>query len=127
MPIDITVRPAAGRQLVERYGDGGFIVSGVRWSGSVLIFPDRTVAWPVADTAAIDAATLAPVIACSPRPRILVVGCGRSFLPRPPGLDDALRQAGTGVEWMDTGAACRTYNVLLLEDRDVAAALIAVE
>jgi uncharacterized protein len=38
-----------------------------------------------------------------------------------------MREAGIGVEWMDTGAACRTFNVLLLEDREVAAALIAVE
>ena len=127
MPIDITVRPAAGRQLVERYGGGGFTVSGIRHVGSVLIFPDRTLAWPVAEAAAIDAATLAPVIACAPRPRILVVGCGRAFAPRPDGLDAAMREAGIGVEWMDTGAACRTFNVLLLEDREVAAALIAVE
>ena len=39
----------------------------------------------------------------------------------------ALREAGIGVEWMDTGAACRTFNVLLLDDRDVAAALVAVD
>ena len=59
--------------------------------------------------------------------RILVVGCGRAFTPKPPHLDAELRAAGIGVEWMDTGAACRTFNVLLLEDREVAAALIAID
>ena len=127
MPIDITARPAAGRQIVERYGDGGFTISGVRHSGSVLIFRDRTLAWPIREAADIDAAALQPALAGETRPRILIIGCGRSFVPGPPGFDEALRQAGTGVEWMDTGAACRTYNVLLLDDRDVAAALIAVE
>lgn len=127
MPIDITVRPAAGRQIVERYGGGGFTVSGVRHKGSVLIFPERTLAWPISEAAAIDAASLAPVTALAPRPRILVVGCGRSFAARPEGLDAAMRDAGIGIEWMDTGAACRTFNVLLLEDREVAAALIAVD
>lgn len=127
MPIDITVRPAAGRQIVERYGGGGFTVSGVRHKGSVLIFPERTLAWPISEAAAIDAASLAPVTALTPRPRILVVGCGRSFAARPEGLDAAMRDAGIGIEWMDTGAACRTFNVLLLEDREVAAALIAVD
>ncbi|HYN38216.1 MAG TPA: Mth938-like domain-containing protein [Rhodospirillales bacterium] len=127
MPIDITVRPAAGRQLVERYGGGGFTVSGVRWPGSVLIFPDRTIAWPVAEAAGIDATALAPVLTAASRPRILVIGCGRGFSPRPEGLDMAMRDAGIGLEWMDTGAACRTFNVLLLEDREVAAALLAVE
>ena len=127
MPIDITVPPAAGRQVVERYGGGGFTISGVRWSGSVLILRNCTVSWPVADAAAIEPAVLAPVLAAVPRPRILVVGCGRGFAPRPEGLDAAMREAGIGVEWMNTGAACRTFNVLVLEDRDVAAALIAIE
>ena len=49
----------------------------------------------------------------------------RAFAPRPEGLDAALRAAGITLEWMDTGAACRTFNVLLLDDREVAAALIA--
>lgn len=127
MPIDITVPPAAGRQIVERYGGGGFIISGVRWAGSVLILRNRTLGWPVADAGAIEPASLEPVLAAEPRPRILVLGCGRGFVPRPEGLDVAMREAGIGVEWMNTGAACRTFNVLVLEDRDVAAALIAVE
>lgn len=127
MPIDITARPAAGRQIVERYGDGGFTISGVRHSGSVLIFRDRTLAWPVREAADINAASLRSALAREAQARILVIGCGRSFVPRPASLEGALRQSGTGIEWMDTGAACRTYNVLLLEDRDVAAALIAVE
>lgn len=127
MPIDITVPPAAGRQIVERYGGGGFIISGVRWTGSVLILRNRTVGWPVADTGAIEPAALEPVLAAVPRPRIVVLGCGRGFMPRPEGFDAAMREAGIGVEWMNTGAACRTFNVLVLEDRDVAAALIAIE
>lgn len=127
MPVDITVPPAAGRQVIERYGSGGFLIAGVRWSGSVLIFADRTVNWPVTEAGAIDAGALAPVFEEARRPRILVIGCGRGFAMRPEGLDAALREAGIGVEWMDTGAACRTFNVLLLDDREVAAALLAVD
>ena len=126
MPVDITVPPAAGRQVIERYGGGGFLIAGVRWAGSVLVFSDRTVSWPITAVGDIDAAALAPVIDAARRPRILVIGCGRSFAARPLGLD-VLRDAGIGVEWMDTGAACRTFNVLLLDDRDVAAALLAVD
>ena len=127
MPIDITVPPAAGRQIVERYGGGGFIISGVRWTGSVLILPNRTLGWPVSEAGAIEPAALEPVLAAEPRPRILVVGCGRGFAPPTEGLEAAMREGGIGVEWMNTGAACRTYNVLVLEDRDVAAALIAID
>ncbi len=60
-------------------------------------------------------------------PEILLVGCGPCFLAEPAGLRAALREAGAVLEWMDTGAACRTFNVLLAEDRRAAAALIAVE
>ena len=58
---------------------------------------------------------------------ILLVGCGARFGPAPAGLARTLRAAGVALEWMDTGAACRTFNVLLAEDRLAAAALIAVE
>ena len=58
---------------------------------------------------------------------ILIVGCGRAFQLPPKGLKDGLGELGLVLEWMDTGAACRTFNVLLAEERAVAAALIAVE
>ena len=58
---------------------------------------------------------------------ILVVGCGAPFEPPPSGLREGLSEKGVVLEWMDTGAACRTFNVLLAEDRACAAALIAVE
>ena len=76
--------------------------------------------------AAIGLETLAPLLACVPPPRILVVGCGPRFVAPPAGLAAALRRHEIGLEWMDTGAACRTFNILLLEDRPVAAALIAI-
>lgn len=123
----ITVNSGGGRQLIEKYGSGGFRIAGVRHAGSVLVLPDRTFAWAVGAAEAIDAASLAPLLQRQPPPRVLIIGCGRSFAPRPEGLNEAMRAAGVGVEWMDTGAACRTFNVLLLEDREVAAALIAVE
>jgi uncharacterized protein len=124
---EIPPKSPAGRQLIESYGGGGFRVAGVRHSGSVLIFPDQTLEWPVGDAADISMASLSEVLRRAESVRILVVGCGRALAPKPPKLDADLRAAGISVEWMDTGAACRTFNVLLLEDREVAAALIAVE
>jgi uncharacterized protein len=123
----ITANAPGGRQVIDRYGDGGFRIAGVRHSGSVLVLPDQTLPWPVTAASQVDASSLAPLLQRQPPPRILIVGCGASFEPRPAGLDEALRTAGVGIEWMATGAACRTFNVLVLEDREVAAALIAVE
>jgi uncharacterized protein len=123
----ITPKSSAGRQLIESYGGGGFRVAGLRHSGSVMIFPRETLAWPVANAAEISLATLRPVLTQADRTRILIVGCGRNFAPRPVDLHSELRAEGINLEWMGTGAACRTYNVLLLENREVAAALIAVD
>ena len=125
--MGITAKPSAGPQLIESYGGGGFRVAGVRHSGSVLIFPEETVTWPITDANAISVASLQPFLQRADRARILVIGSGRSFSPRPAALDSELRAAGIQLEWMDTGAACRTFNVLILEGREVAAALIAVD
>ena len=58
---------------------------------------------------------------------ILIIGCGAKFIAPPEDLRDQLKIRGYSLEWMDTGAACRTYNVLLIEERDAVAALIAVD
>ena len=58
---------------------------------------------------------------------ILLVGCGRDLRPLPAALRSVLRDARISADPMSTGAAVRTYNVLLAEDRAVAAALIAVD
>ena len=104
-----------------------FRIAGEVHEGSVLILPDRTLAWAARDTGGITTESLAPVFAAVATAAILVVGCGPAFLPSPKGLRESLKDRGLVLEWMDTGAACRTFNVLLAEDRHCAAALIAVE
>ena len=125
--LDITPRVGPGRQLIERYGNGGFRVAGVRYQGSVLVFPERTLLWPVRRAEDIDAQSLADITAAAAEVQILMVGCGATFQAPPPDLSAALRGSKIALEWMDTGAACRTFNVLLIEGRSIAAALIAVD
>ncbi len=125
--LDITPLVASGRQLIQGYGGGQFRVAGQVFSGSVLVFPERTLAWPVREPAAITPASLDAVTGGDGSTEILLVGCGARFMPAPAELTRALRAAGVALEWMDTGAACRTFNVVLGEDRRAAAALIAVE
>ena len=123
MSLDITPKTPAGRQIVQAYGEGGFRITGQGYEGSVLVFLGRTEAWSGELT--VDA--LSAVIEASDRPEILVVGCGPSFTLPPEDLRVALKAHGVVLEWMDTAAACRTYNVLAIEERAVAAALVAVE
>jgi uncharacterized protein len=124
--VDVTPMVPAGRQVIESYGDGRFRVTGVAYEGSILVFPDRVVDWPLADIGELGLDRLADVLASDPPVDVLLIGCGERARPVPPTVKKALREAGVGAEPMDTSAACRTYNVLVAEDRRVAAALIAV-
>ncbi len=125
--FDLTPITAPGRQLIDGYGDGGFVVDRVRYKGSVLVFPDRSLDWHVGGLADLTLPSLDAVIETASQIDILIIGCGPAFTVEPNGLRRGLRDHGIVLEWMDTGAACRTYNVLLAEDRRLAAALIAVD
>jgi uncharacterized protein len=122
---DITPQLPSGRQVIQGYGEGGFRIAGQRHAGSVLVFPERTLPWPVTAVSSITLLSLQPVLAAA-GVRVLLIGCGAHMTRLDPALRQELRAAGIGVEAMDTGAACRTFNVLLAEARAVAAALIAV-
>ncbi len=121
--MDLTPLVPAGRQVIERYGPSGFRVSGVIYRGPVLVFPDGALPWRIAGPAAISAEALAPVVEHG-GVQILLLGLGRRMSPVAAALRASLRKAGIVLDAMDTGAACRTYNVLLAEDRPVAAALL---
>ena len=115
------------RRVIEAYGDGGFRIGGEIYRGSILVVPDGAQAWPITAVADLTVDSLAPILAVEPVPAILLIGCGKGAALIPPALRQALRAKGVVIDAMDTGAACRTYNVLLSEERRVAAALIAVE
>ena len=113
-----------GRKTVTAYGDGGFRIAGERIAGSVIVFPARAIPWPVAAVAEVGLESLAPVVAGGVE--ILLLGCGRAAAPVGRDLAAALRRHGIAIDAMTTGAACRSFNLLVAEERAVAAALIAV-
>jgi uncharacterized protein len=117
---DITPLIPAGRKLITAYGDGGFKIAGEAFTGSVLVFPEQVLPWD----AALTVESLAPVAAG--KAEILLIGGGRAMPFIEPDLRAQLRRAGVVIDAMDTGAAARTFNVLLAEGRKVAAALTAV-
>ena len=126
--LDITPQLSDSRILLQGYGNWGFRVSGTgRLEGSQMLFPEKAISWTARSFKDINLKSLNPIITESERIKILVVGCGEEFSPIPDTLREGLRDLGIVLEWMDTGAACRTFNVLTVEERPVAAALIAVE
>ncbi|MCW0180475.1 Mth938-like domain-containing protein [Zavarzinia sp.] len=111
---------------IERYGAGGFRIGGVVHEGGALVTERRTAAWPAVSLASLDADDVAPLIALRDEFEFVLIGCGPRFGLLPKAAKQALREAGIRFDVMDTGAACRTYNVLVAEGRRVAAALLPV-
>jgi uncharacterized protein len=126
--MDLTPLIPQGRQIIEAYGEGGFRISGRRVEGSVIVFPDKVVAWAPAAAGDIGADDLQPISVAGQAGSVelLLIGTGARMTQIDRGLRQTLRADGVVIEAMDTGAACRTYNVLMAEGRRVAAALIAV-
>lgn len=126
--MDVTPLIPKGKQVIDAYGDGGFRVSGTRVEGSVIVYPDRLSSWSPSVLAEVTPAALAEIAAAGQAGQVelLLLGTGTRMAQVDRALRQELRAAGVVVEVMDTGAACRTYNVLLAEGRKVAAALIAV-
>jgi len=113
---------AEGRNLFSGYGPGYVAVNGTRHERSLIVLQDRVVEWEVARFEDLTEAAFAILAELSLE--IVVLGTGAKLRFPHPSLTRALYAAGTGLEVMDTHAACRTYNILLSENRRVAAALI---
>jgi len=127
MSLDITPVTPEGRQVIQKYGDGGFQIAGIAYRSSVLVMAETSEPWDVTKPEMITPTSLAGFFQDGVGPDIMLIGCGPRFVAPPKGLRQSLKEQGAVLEWMDTGAACRTFNVLLTEERQVVAALIAVQ
>jgi uncharacterized protein len=112
----------SGVNTITGYGEGYVMVNGERRSASIVVLPDRIEQWPVKGFDQLgpnDFAFLKDLKA-----EIVLLGTGgRQRFPHPR-LTAELAKAGIGLEVMDLQAACRTYNILVAEERKVAAALL---
>ncbi|MGI9372927.1 MAG: Mth938-like domain-containing protein [Hyphomicrobiales bacterium] len=116
-----------GRALLDAYGNGGFRFAEMSHRGSLLLLPSGIYAWPPQEFAQLGAGDFEKVFAEADAIEFLLLGCGDSIHLPSEKLRAAFRENDIGLEFMDTGAAARTYNVVLGEKRAVAAALIAVD
>ena len=112
-----------GLLLVTSYDASHIAINRERHEASLLVMPGRGVAaWGVGGFDALSEADFVQIRALSPA--LVIVGTGnRQQFPKP-ALLRPLIDAGIGFEIMDTGSACRTYNILAAEGREVAAALL---
>lgn len=116
-------RPA----LIDAYGNGGFRFAGMSHRGSLLCLPDGVWAWSVVNASGLTTAAFEMAFARGDALDVFLIGAGRDPWPIPERLRARFHDLRVSVDAMPTGAAVRTYNILLAENRRVGAALIAVD
>lgn len=115
-----------GRAPIDAYGNGGFRFAGMSHRGSILALPSGIEAWGVTKVEDVTPAALHRLLDEATAIEVLLIGTGDTLIPLPKQSRAELEKAGLFPDLMSTGAAVRTFNVLLSEERAVAAALIAV-
>ena len=123
--MDVTPLISSDKQIIQSYSETGFKISGKIYDNSVIVFPTRVVKWSPSPLAEIkpndlDVQRLRDL-------DVILLGTGKAMSFPPSAFRKAMKEEGVQLEAMDTGAACRTYNVLMAEGRRVAAALYKIQ
>ena len=124
--IEIREAHFPGRAPIDAYGNGGFRFADMSHRGSILCLPSGIYGWDKGEGPPLTVADLQRVLDEGGEIEVLLVGTGKEIRPLPPEIKAALRERRISSDPMSTGAAVRTFNVMLAESRAVAAALIAV-
>jgi len=112
----------SGAQMVTAYGDDYVTVNGVRYEESIVVMPGEVQRWDAPSFESLTEAHFSVLLRSGAE--ILILGTGAKQRFPHPRLTAPLAQAGIGLEVMSLQAACRTYNILVAEERKVAAALL---
>lgn len=124
--IEIREAHFPGRAPIDAYGNGGFRFADMSHRGSILCLPSGIHGWDKQDGSPLTLDDLHRVLDEAGDIEVLLVGTGKEIRPLAPEIKAALRERRISSDPMSTGAAVRTFNVMLAESRAVAAALIAV-
>jgi uncharacterized protein len=116
-----------GRPLIDAYGNGGFRFADMSHQGSILILPSGVYGWHPDTFADFNMDDFMPLFEESAKVDFLLLGTGEDHQIVPASLHTKMRSHGINLDIMSTGAAARTWNVVLSEKRRFAAALIAVK
>jgi uncharacterized protein len=121
-PVKLHLTEGEGRNRITSCGTGYVSVNGNRYDHSVVVTAQQVEAWSVQASGALDANAIEELLQFTPEVALIGTGARLDFpaaaVLRP------LIEAGIGYEIMDTPAACRTYGILMAEERRVVAALI---
>lgn len=109
--------------VIRAYDAGMVVVNQTDFHQSLVVMPDHLEPdWQPKDIEELTVEHLEPIVAL--RPELVILGTGATLRFPAPHVRGYFLQHGIGIEFMDTPAACRTYNILMSEGRSVACALI---
>lgn len=124
--IEIREAHFLGRAPIDAYGNGGFRFADMSHRGSILCLPSGIHGWDMQEGEPLTVASLERLLSDTSGIEVLLIGTGANLVPIPADVKAALKANGISSDPMSTGAAVRTFNIMLAESRAVAAALIAV-
>ncbi|MEK1931285.1 MAG: Mth938-like domain-containing protein [Pararhizobium sp.] len=125
-PIEIRRAHFPGRAPIESYGNGGFRFADMSHRGSLLMLPSGIYGWDMVEGDPLTVENFQRVFDEAADIEVLLVGTGKDIRPLPAALKAQFKEHGISSDPMSTGAAVRTYNIMLAESRAVAAVFIAV-
>ncbi len=126
--MDITPLVRSDAQIIQSYAGGQFKISGQVYEGAVIVDPVDVFMWEDAPVSmsALAETHFSSLLSRSHDIDVVLLGTGAEIAFMPVPLRQALKAGGLVIEVMDTGAACRTYNVLMAEGRRVVAVLLPI-
>ena len=124
--MKIHLESGMGQNLIRAYAPGRITINEEVYTTSLIVTPRQVVTeWPPASFADLSAGHFE--IIARLQPEVVILGTGARLQFPAPSLTRSLVEAGIGLEVMDTGAACRTFNFLMSDGRRVLAALLMIE
>ncbi len=124
--IEIREAHFPGRAPIEAYGNGGFRFAGMSHRGSLMCLPSGIYGWNVETPDDLDLKAFETLFAENDRIELFLLGTGIELVRIPANIRAMFREQAIQADSMNTGAAVRTFNVMLAENRAVAAAFLAV-
>ncbi|WP_108661619.1 Mth938-like domain-containing protein [Acuticoccus kandeliae] len=128
MAAGLVIRDAhfPGRSPIDAYGNGGFRFAEMSHVGSILCLPSGIYGWAPRTIEEITPDALQRVLEEKAEIDVLLLGVGTVPVPPTTAIVRTMRAAGLRFDTMTTGAAVRTFNVMISEERRVAAGFLAV-
>tara|TARA_B100000212_G_scaffold336590_1_gene310140 strand:- start:137 stop:502 length:366 start_codon:yes stop_codon:yes gene_type:complete len=120
--MDLTLQKNSSDKIIKNYENREIYIDKDKYNSNIFVSKDFVIKWPISDINKIVIDDLSDVLKY--KPEILIIGTGvNPILPRTE-IITYLHNDNIGVEFMSTDAACKTFNVLLQEDRNVIAGLV---